>query len=118
MRTTSFTQRVHQALIFSLFVAAAPFAMSADLTPSPVSGETQQWMCSYTVGQKGVWFMRCEDLVSLESDDLALNDDTSAHQARFIPLWNAPYADSRAPELAKALLCSRNTACNVVMASR
>ncbi len=117
MRTTSLIQRVHQALIFSLLVAASPVAMSADFA-SPASVETQQWMCSYTVGQKGVWYMRCEELANLENDDPALSDDNSAHQPKFIPLWNAPYGDSRAPELARALLCSRNTACTIALASR
>ena len=118
MRTTSFTQHVYQSLIFSLFVATSPVAMSADFAPSMLSAESQQWMCSYTVGQKGVWFMRCEDLTNMENDDPALNDDTSSHQTKFIPLWNAPYADSRAPELARALLCSSNSACSVDLASQ
>ncbi len=117
MRTTSYIQRVHQALIFSLLLAASPAAMSADLATSASVG-SQQWMCSYTVGQKGVWYMRCEDRANQENDDPALSDDIAAHQPKFIPLWNAPYEDSRAPELARALLCSRNSACTVAMASQ
>lgn len=83
----------------------------------PASTAEQAWICRYTVEQDGAWYMRCEDLVSVQNDDPVLNDGHQAPPATLIPLWGAPYDDSRTPELAKAVLCRPAITCSVVVAS-
>ena len=83
----------------------------------PASKAEQEWICRYTVEQDGAWYMRCEDLFSVQHDDPVLNDGHQAPQATLIPLWGAPYEDSPTRELAKAVLCRAPITCHVVVAS-
>lgn len=113
MRATTAGKRVLQALTPILLGTLAPSALAQGPTHP-----AQHWICQYTVGGEGMWYMRCDNLASLDEDDPALHDDPRTPTTRYIPLWGPPYDDSRSPDLARTLLCSQGNACSVVLASR
>lgn len=90
--------------------AGSPYAVARD------AGQ-KRWVCEYMTAADGIPYMFCEDLASLVDDEPNFDGVESQAAAKYFPLWGRPKSDQNALELARILLCPRQSFdCSVELA--
>lgn len=93
-------------------VPAAQPALFALPEPMP---DGSRWICSCESHPREGWFLRCENIDAAIAYDPVLDHADSQVETTRIPLYGAPYPDSRLAELATAVLCTDTRHCEVAI---
>ena len=109
-------------LLFGLVLYFSALAVQAadHLFQLPDTGNTgHEWLCETTDSRQHGWILRCRDLVAALASDPVLSNGRDSAPSQVIPLYSAPFADSKLDQLASSVLClgRGDRACRVMIAA-